>query len=42
MSHYCIKMKNNGTRINADIADLKTDLNLATLIFDSTSRNDFQ
>ena len=30
------------TRINADLADKKTDLYLATLIFDSTCRNDFQ
>lgn len=30
------------TRINADKADFYTDFNLTTLIFDSTSRNDFQ
>ena len=28
-SHFCINEEKNGTRINADIADKKTDFNLA-------------
>jgi len=36
------RIEDSGRGRNADIADFYTDFNLTTLIFDSTSRNDFQ